>query len=126
MVRATQSVPSEPQKVSAADRLDSWKEISAYLKRSVRTVHRWESEEGLPVHRHLHQSSGTVYAFRSELDAWWASRKAELETSPESLEESLPTAGKPTSAGGLISWLIVVGVVVVVAVLAFVAYWHKG
>jgi hypothetical protein len=34
---------------SAADRLDSWKEIAAHLKRDVRTVQRWEKEHGLPV-----------------------------------------------------------------------------
>ncbi len=52
------------------DRLDSWKEIAAYLKRSVRTVRRWEHEEALPVHRHLHHTHGTVYAHKSELEAW--------------------------------------------------------
>src|SRR6516164_6357821 len=93
MSGAAPPIHSESLKHSAGDRLDSWKEISAYLKRSVRTVHRWESEEGLPVHRHLHQSSGTVYAFKSELDAWWASRKVELEaTAAESVEESSPAA----------------------------------
>ena len=30
-------------------RLDSWKEIAAYLKRGARTVQRWEREEGLPL-----------------------------------------------------------------------------
>ena len=62
-----------------ADRLDSWKEIASYLKRSVRTVTRWEREEGLPVHRHVHSKSGTVYAFKPELDAWWASRGQRLD-----------------------------------------------
>ena len=38
------------------DRLDSWKEIAAYLNRGVRTVRRWEEEEGLPVHRHVHRT----------------------------------------------------------------------
>jgi TolB-like protein len=52
------------------DRLDSWKEIAAYLNRSVRTVRRWEAEEALPVHRHMHRSLGSVYAYRSELEAW--------------------------------------------------------
>ena len=55
---------------SAADRLDSWKEIAAYLNRGVRTVRRWEREEGLPVHRHVHRVLGSVYAFKSEVDAW--------------------------------------------------------
>jgi non-specific serine/threonine protein kinase len=54
----------------AEDRLDSWKQIAAYLKRGVRTVRRWEREEGLPVHRHIHRVLGSVYAFRSELDTW--------------------------------------------------------
>ena len=33
-------------------------------------MRRWESDEGLPVHRHMHRSLGSVYAFRSEIDAW--------------------------------------------------------
>jgi TolB-like protein len=52
------------------DRLDSWKAIAVYLNRSVRTVRRWERDEGLPVHRHVHRTLGTIYAHRSELDAW--------------------------------------------------------
>lgn len=52
------------------DRLDSWKEIAAYFRRGVRTVRRWEKEEGLPVHRHVHRERGTVYALRSELETW--------------------------------------------------------
>lgn len=54
----------------SAERLDSWKEIAAYLRRQVRTVNLWEKTEGLPVHRHLHSKRGTVYAFKSELDEW--------------------------------------------------------
>src|SRR6202167_1041541 len=56
------------------DRLDSWKEIAAYLNRDVTTVQRWEKREGMPVHRHLHDRMGSVYASRSELDAWMLSR----------------------------------------------------
>ena len=52
------------------DRLDSWKQIAAYLHRSVRTVRRWEHEEGLPVHRHVHRTLASVYALKSEVDAW--------------------------------------------------------
>ena len=55
---------------SAADRLESWKAIAAYLKRGIRTVRRWEREEGLPVHRHVHRVLGSVYAFKSEIDLW--------------------------------------------------------
>jgi Tol biopolymer transport system component len=56
------------------DRLDSWKEIAAYLKRDVTTVQRWEKREGMPVHRHLHDRVGSVYASRAELDAWVRTR----------------------------------------------------
>src|SRR6202041_296010 len=51
-------------------RLDSWKEIANYFRREVRTVQLWEKREGLPVHRHFHKQLGSVFAFRSELDAW--------------------------------------------------------
>jgi TolB-like protein/Tfp pilus assembly protein PilF len=57
---------------ATAGRLDSWKEIAAYLGRGVRTVRRWEAEEGLPVHRHMHRARGSVYAFKSEIDRWRA------------------------------------------------------
>jgi TRAP transporter TAXI family solute receptor len=56
-------------------RLDSWKEIAAYLKRDVATARRWEKREGLPVHRHLHEKLGSVYAYPSELDTWLEGRR---------------------------------------------------
>jgi Tol biopolymer transport system component len=37
-------------------------------------VRRWERREGLPVHRHLHDKQGSVYAFQDEIDAWWERR----------------------------------------------------
>ncbi|MEE4296468.1 MAG: tetratricopeptide repeat protein [Wenzhouxiangella sp.] len=61
-------------KGSSDDRLDSWKAIARYLSRSVRTVRRWEQQEGLPVHRLMHQSQASVYAFRQELDDWMNTR----------------------------------------------------
>ena len=69
---------------SSGDRLDSWKEIAAYLNRGVRTVRRWEDEEGLPVHRHLHHTQGSVYAYKSEIEAWRRSA-ARTPTSPKSI-----------------------------------------
>lgn len=74
----------------AETRLDSWKEIAEYLRRDVSTVRRWETREGLPVHRHLHHKLGSVYAFKSEIDDWWQSRRGDepLHDSPPSIVES--------------------------------------
>jgi len=71
--------PAAPPESPPGDRLNSWKEIAAYLKRDVRTLHRWEAEEGLPIRRHLHKKRGSVYAYRSELEAWWGERGLRLE-----------------------------------------------
>ena len=62
--------------------LESWKEIAAYVQREVRTVRRWEKEEGLPIHRHVHKSRGSVYAYRSEIDAWRTGRRGVAEIVP--------------------------------------------
>ncbi len=64
--------------MAANDRLDSWKEIAAYLKRDVTTVRRWEKREGLPVHRHLHERRDSVYSYRTEIDEWWEGRRNHL------------------------------------------------
>lgn len=66
-----------PDVVEAAngERLESWKEIAAHLRHSVRTVKRWEKAEAMPVHRHPHNKLASVYAYRSEIDAWWTMRR---------------------------------------------------
>ena len=61
------------------DRLGSWKEIATYLKRDVTTVQRWEKREGMPVHGHLHDKIGSVYASRADLDAWTRGRRVQPE-----------------------------------------------
>ena len=71
-------------------RLDSWKKIAVYLKRDVTTVQRWEKREGMPVHRQLHDKMGSVYAFRSELDAWMQSRVSRIPQAPPSLHRATP------------------------------------
>jgi TolB-like protein/tetratricopeptide (TPR) repeat protein len=74
------SRPQRPASVAvhAVGRLNSWKEIAAYLDTSVRTVQRWERLEGLPVHRHEHASVATIYAYTSEVDAWLGGRGKQL------------------------------------------------
>src|SRR5437763_15578367 len=74
------------------DRLDSWKEIEAYLSRDLTTVQRWEKREGMPVHRHLHDKMGSVYASRAELDAWARSRNREAQESGNDAPSPNPSA----------------------------------
>jgi TolB-like protein/Tfp pilus assembly protein PilF len=54
----------------AGKRLDSWKEIAAFFGRAERTVKRWETERGLPVHRVPGGGRGSVFAYSEELAAW--------------------------------------------------------
>jgi TolB-like protein/Tfp pilus assembly protein PilF len=88
---------SGDSKADTAGLLDSWKEIAAYLNRTVRTAQRWEINEQLPVRRHLHDRLGTVYAYASELDAWWKQRQPpfEITTRRESQQERVCLAVLP-------------------------------
>jgi Tol biopolymer transport system component len=90
-----------PSANSPEDRLDSWKEIAGYLNRDITTVQRWEKREGMPVHRHLHDKGGSVYASRAELDAWGRTRNlrvaADNENQRGTSEPPAPTpAPEPT------------------------------
>lgn len=54
--------------------LESWKEISAYLRRNVRTCQLWERGHGLPIHRLDNSPKSRVFAYADELDAWLEER----------------------------------------------------
>src|SRR4029453_3299166 len=81
---------SEPKKAQLGERLDSWKEIAHYLNRSVRTLYRWEKEEGLPVHRHQHRELGSAFAYTAELDAWLNARRADADSPAEDRHTAAP------------------------------------
>ena len=81
--RTMGGVDSQPRPLipdPASERLDSWKEIAAYLKKEVRTVQRWEKNLGLPVRRLAQGKQGTVFAYKSELDAWWRQSQSKIES----------------------------------------------
>jgi tetratricopeptide (TPR) repeat protein len=50
--------------------LESWKEISAYLNRNIRTCQYWEKKHDLPVHRLEDSPKARVFAYKKELDSW--------------------------------------------------------
>jgi serine/threonine protein kinase/Tol biopolymer transport system component len=82
-----------------AHRLDSWKEIAAFLRRGVRTVQRWEREEQMPVHRLPHAKRGSVYADQDELARWWESRRHTLDSSPAASTPAPPPGPGPSPSG---------------------------
>jgi Tol biopolymer transport system component len=106
-----------PDERPGDNRLDSWKEIAAYVRRDITTVQRWEKREGMPVHRHVHDKKGSVYAFRNELDLWARSRNLPVTNEDKAIEpvldqadwsaagndlekiEATPPAASPSTAG---------------------------
>jgi len=51
-------------------RLESWKEIAAYVHRSEKTCRRFVKELGMPVHRLEDSPKARVFAYQDELDLW--------------------------------------------------------
>ena len=84
-------------------RLESWKEIAAYLNRTIRTVQRWEREQGLPIHRLHHNRLGSVYAYVHELDQWWEQRRTTLDDDAENnaSEPAVLTAQRDNVPSGI-------------------------
>jgi Tol biopolymer transport system component len=102
LMNDTRADGERPQlKAGEKGRLDSWKKIATHFNRDVTTVQRWERRESMPVHRHVHDKQGSVYAYRSELDAWWESRRGKLlgsdEGAPEPLLSPPPVHSPPGS-----------------------------
>ena len=77
--------------MQTSDILNSWKEISNYIGRGVRTVQRWEKDFGLPVRRPGGRLRGSVFAMREDIDAWLSSRQAR-EADEGAMSEVVPSA----------------------------------
>ena len=121
---------AQPSDKRPSDRLDSWKEIAAYMSRDVTTVQRWEKREGMPVHRHLHARMGSVYASRAELDAWARSRKPAAAQE----DETIVPSPEPTESSFRKTLRSALPLAVVIAALAVAGYlflqrkeyfWHS-
>jgi Tol biopolymer transport system component len=98
---------TSPSAKPPEDRLDSWKEIAAYLNRDVTTVQRWEKREGMPVHRHLHDRLGSVYTSRAELEEWSRTRNPATNAENESPSASILPEARPTSLRRSPAWPLV-------------------
>ena len=80
------------QPASSSDTLHGWKEIAAYVGKSVRAAQRWERDLGLPVRRLKTPHSQIIFASRREIDAW----RRRIEIRPG---EVAPPAGRSPTVG---------------------------
>ena len=119
------SGPSAPA-LPPEDRLDSWKEIAAYLNRDVATVQRWEKREGMPVHRHLHQKSGSVYASRMELDAWAHTRSSRTAAQESEDPASTPSVSSPEAPGWVRRRLLMLVLLAAFPLLLIAIVWLRN
>ena len=111
------------------ERLESWKEIAAHLNRDVTTVQRWEKREGMPVHRHVHDKRGSVYALTPELDDWMQSRRLQFKEEEEQPQAAPAVATHsdhpPTVKVRARYWLVLAGLAVL-ALLAIPYFMSRG
>lgn len=83
--------PSTNSPVS--DRLDSWKSVASFLRRDIRTVQRWEANEGLPVYRLRSSRRAPIFAYRSEIEVWWKARQSALRLREPKADPEKPGRG---------------------------------
>ena len=82
--------------------LNTWQEISAYLRVSIREAQNWEKKDGMPVHRMPGRKS-RVKAYPAALDAWKERVLASRSNSPadpfplHERQNPVPSAPNPAS-----------------------------
>jgi TolB-like protein/Flp pilus assembly protein TadD len=115
----------------AGKRLDSWKEIAVYLNRDVTTVQRWEKRENMPVHRHVHDKRGSVYALTGELDGWIRIRSSQVDE-PETKPEVETPAAAPGDHAAMATrrarlWMVLAAVVCICLLAsAWLVFRHRA
>jgi tetratricopeptide (TPR) repeat protein len=97
-------MPANPDRIQSK-RLDSWKEIAAFLERAERTVKRWETERGLPVHRVPGGGRSAVFAYSNEL-ADWLQGQGDTAAEPEPTPLPASAQRKSLIPARLLAWLI--------------------
>jgi Tol biopolymer transport system component len=98
----------DPQNTGREKPLQSWKEIAAYLERDIRTAMRWEKELGLPVRRLRTDAHSSVYAYRSELEAWRARPNPKVDQEQKSSRPRRALIGL-SAAGAVLVMALLIG-----------------
>jgi Tol biopolymer transport system component len=114
---------SPPGARDRGTRLDSWKEIAAYLQRDVRTLQRWEKTAGLPVRRMQKPGLRAVYAYTADLDEWLRDQDPKtIESAEEGADAATPApapaAAAPDTLRRLPRWVAYAAVAAVLVVTA--------
>ena len=84
--------------MTAREVLQSWKDISAYLGRDVRTCRRWEEHLGLPVHRLNGSPKARVMAYKDEIDRWLVMKLHERDGENAPAHDATPAARSAPAA----------------------------
>lgn len=105
------------------ERLDSWKEIAAYLRRDERTARRWAEAAGLPVRRAPGHGRRPVFAFKREIDDWLRRQDGPAaEPHAAATEEPLPPAAPGAGqADKKWRWAVAVAAAMVLAAATYFA-----
>ena len=106
-------------------RLETWKEIAAYLGKDERTMRRWEAEGGLPVRRLPGQSRSRIYAETEALDRWMAGAEAAAELAPSAAEAEQADAEKRPAQRRMDWRVFTAGAVLAVACSAAALMWLR-
>lgn len=101
-----------------ADQIRGWKSIGGYFGRDRTTAMRWARDRGLPVRRMPGGQRATVYALKSELDAWLIGQGEDQDLVVLPPEEAAPLPGRSRR------WMIAAAAVPVVAVGVGVVLWR--
>src|ERR1017187_6397815 len=87
----TESLPAAHQPPSGGQpAVGLLKEIAAFLDCGERTVKRWETERGLPVHRMPGSGRGRVSAYTAELSRWLEAGGPDQAANEEASQPDLP------------------------------------
>jgi tricorn protease-like protein len=101
-------------------RLDSWKEIAAYLNRDIRTVQRWEKSASLPVRRLQKPGLRAVFAYTADLDDWLRLQSPATVTGPSEVASAII----PQQHSQLRRWIAYGAIVIVLLAGAGFSVWR--
>ena len=109
---------TSPTSGANPNQLNGWKDIAAYVGKSVRGAQRWEHELGLPVHRIKTPGGQVIYALKSDIERW--KLQAEGKLTEEPTEQPRETGATRSRTRGMALGLAAAVVAIVALTVTFV------